>query len=135
MYLTYDEYKEMGGTLEEAEFNDLERESRTYVDDITFNRFRKDKEYPKELKECMYILIDKVKTLGRTLKVSVDPDETPQIVSQSNDGVSISYNVLSAIDIQAQAEKDIQKTLRAYLFGVRNEAGRLVTYRGVYPDE
>lgn len=135
MYLTYDEFKEMGGTLENAKFRDLEREARLLVDEITFNRFRQDTEYPTELKECMYMLIRKQQTLDELTTESTTPDAEAQITSQSNDGVSISYNVLSASDVYENTRAEMLSTIRAYLYGVRNQQGQRVTYRGIYPNE
>ena len=42
MYLTYAEYQNMGGTLEEATFNDLAYEAQTYIDWVTFRRLQEE---------------------------------------------------------------------------------------------
>ena len=38
MYLAYEDYQNMGGTLDETAFNDFEFEAETIVDWYTFNR-------------------------------------------------------------------------------------------------
>ncbi len=67
-YLTYEEYKELGGKLIEKPFNLLEFKAEKTVDEITFNRFRKlsKEEYPQELKMCVYDLIDIIHSEGKS---------------------------------------------------------------------
>ncbi len=59
-YLTYDEYKELGGKLIEKSFNLLEYRAEKNIDEMTSNRFKQlsKEEYPQELKLCVYELID-----------------------------------------------------------------------------
>ena len=59
-YLTYDEYKELGGKLIEKSFNLLEYRAEKNIDEMTSNRFKQlsKEEYPKELKLCVYEIID-----------------------------------------------------------------------------
>ena len=45
MYLTFDEYQEYGGTLDEAAFYQLEFEARAVIDWWTFNRLQNEEEY------------------------------------------------------------------------------------------
>lgn len=56
-YLTFDEYLNLGGTLEEAPFSIYEYRAEKKVDLYTCNRFAKAKEYPSELKQCVFNLI------------------------------------------------------------------------------
>lgn len=135
MYLTYEEYQNMGGTLSEPEFNDLERQSEIYIDDYTFKRLREDTEYPAEVKDCVYELIKLVATRKAIISASSDGNVSPQIASQSNDGVSISYNVISAADVFTQMQDEIVHVIKITLYKVRNSKGHLLTYRGIYPDE
>jgi hypothetical protein len=60
-YLKYQEYKELGGTLELTPFNVLEFEARRRIDVITQNRLVGLKEIPTEVKMCMYKVIDAIK--------------------------------------------------------------------------
>lgn len=59
-YLTYDEYKELGGNLSEMPFNLLEYRAEKEVDELTSNRFRKISNYPQELKLCINNLITNI---------------------------------------------------------------------------
>ena len=137
MYLTYAEYQAMGGTLEEATFNDYYYQAKALIDYVTFNRLKDDTVFPIELKYCVFRLI-KMYNQQNTL---LNPEEaisggTGGISSQSNDGVSISYNVLSADKLaDCTSDKAATKLVRQYLADVKNEAGRKVLYRGIYPNE
>lgn len=59
-YLTYDEYKKIGGQLQEMPFNLLEYRARKQVDLLTFNRFTDIDDYPQELKLCVNELISEL---------------------------------------------------------------------------
>jgi len=140
MYLTYDEYLAFGGTVEETAFDNLEFEARTVIDWWTYNRLQNDEEYPEAVKRCMFKLINIIiaKQRAQLLKnngtVNTDVTESG-IVQQSNDGVSTTYNIMSASEIIAQSGEDVKSTIRMYLQNVRNSLGRKVLYRGLYPGE
>lgn len=140
MYLTYDEYLAFGGTVEETAFDNLEFEARTVIDWWTYNRLQNDEEYPEAVKRCMFKLINIIiaKQQAQLLKnngtVNTDVTESG-IVQQSNDGVSTTYNIMSASEIIAQSGEDVKSTIRMYLQNVRNSLGRKVLYRGLYPGE
>ena len=68
MYLTYEEYVEMGGTLDEATFNEYEFEARGLVDWYTFDRLKKETELSPEVKQCMYMLIKYITDKNNLLK-------------------------------------------------------------------
>ena len=139
MYLTYNEYQSMGGTLDEVTFNDLEFEAESLVNWHTFNRFKRDTTFPTELKRLMKYLISMAAFQNNMLSASGAVSGSTQvqgaIASQSNDGVSVSYNTLSARDLIDDIKADSKSAIEKYLNGVMNEAGRVVLYRGVYPDE
>lgn len=151
-YLTYAEYTAMGGTLNEGAFNEFAPEAQSVIDWYTFNRLKKDTTFSDDVKQCMYALIKLAKlkadamTLGSQTTVTSDGTTTmtttvnAAIASQSNDGVSISYNAVSASEIfnnlsAFKSGSEIESTVKRFLQGVVNEAGRKVLYRGVYPDE
>ena len=136
MYLTFEEYQNMGGTLDETTFNDLEFEAEALVNWYTFNRLKKDVEYPEELKRLMKYLITTAQIKGNLLLTSVDEESAnPIIASQSNDGVSVSYNGLSAKDIMDGIRQESKDAIYRYLDGVMNESGYFLLYRGMYPNE
>lgn len=138
MYLTYAEYQDMGGTLDETTFNDFEMEAEFQVNWYTFNRLKKDSSYPEELKRCIYALIKLAALKANALAVGDTGDDTVTsgaIASQSNDGVSISYNVLSAGEAYKLCEDEVGNTIKKSLQGITNELGRKLLYRGLYPGE
>jgi len=139
MYLTYDDYLNMGGTLDETTFNEMEFEAECLVNWYTFNRLKKQTTYPEELTRCMYALIKLVQAQSSTIPKfnangSVNAGES-LIASQSNDGVSISYATLSAADLVNSCKGKIESTISMYLSDVCNELGQKLLYRGMYPNE
>ncbi len=154
MYLTYEEYQTMGGTLDETAFNDFEFEAECIINWYTFDRLKGEDTYPDELKRCMNSLIKLAKMKADALALGsqtvttrdaegniVSTTETSApIASQSNDGVSISYNVLGASNIFSELSatkrgSEVDNTIKHYLHGVVNSLGRKLLYRGLYPNE
>lgn len=137
MYLTYTEYQSMGGTLDETTFNDYYFQAKALIDYVTFNRLVADTTFPIELKYCVFRLIKLVQQQTDALSMGWKSDGStePAIASQSNDGVSISYNVPRADILFSLTRNETEDMIRQYLVDVRNEAGRKVLYRGIYPDE
>lgn len=137
MYLTYAEYQTMGGTLDEATFNDLEFEAEALVNWYTFNRLKNDSVFPEELKRLMKYLINLAYSKSGIVNASGSGDSISDkaIASQSNDGVSISYNILGAKDLMDSIKSESESAIQMYLQNVMNEAGRKLLYRGLYPGE
>lgn len=140
MYLSYEQYQDIGGTLDETTFNQLEFEAASFVDWITFSRLKKNMPdpAPESLPMCMYTLIDFIYAKNKAIESGAG-DETTQAVGsishQDNDGVSVSYNVLSARQSIILAQQEMGKVVKRYLQGVRDSLGHKVLYRGLYPDE
>ena len=61
-YLTYEDYKGLGGTLDLIPFNLLEFEARKKIDINTKNRLKSEKTIPNEVKLCIYKLINTIET-------------------------------------------------------------------------
>ena len=61
-YLTYEDYKALGGTLDLMPFNLLEIEARKRIDINTKNRLKNEDKIPNEVKVCMYNLIGTLET-------------------------------------------------------------------------
>lgn len=140
MYLTEDDYMDMGGSSDSlASYTLYEFEARSKIDYWTFNRLQKEEyeDLPEAVKFCMVKLI-KSATLQDNLLTSI-PTETSSssagIASQSNDGVSVSYNSLSASEAYRNAKTDDKTTIQRYLSGIRNSLGQELLYKGVYPNE
>ena len=140
MYLTYADYQNMGGTLDETTFNDLEFAAECKVNWYTFNRLKKETEYPEELTRCMFRLIKLIQEQQAASAIDrqgadASSSSVAGVASMSNDGVSISYNVLSASEAVEQAGKHIEQCIKEYLSDVKNSLGQKLLYRGFYPGE
>lgn len=136
MYLTYSEYQAMGGTLDETTFNEYEIQSEALIDYVTFSRLRDEKTYSDRVKQCVYQLIKMGKLKADASVLGEGEDGTSgAIASQSNDGVSVSYNVLSASEVFKSIKDEMLQQIRIYLEGERNSKGKRLLYRGLYPDE
>lgn len=148
MYLTYEEYTDMGGTLDEAAFNDLEFDAESTVNWYTFNRLKRT-EWAKvleseELKRCMYQLI-RLKAAENELLASsgggagwgVGWSKEAGITEESNDGVTTKYNTASAGDLLAffKGSKTVNDVVQQYMGSIVNDLGRNILFRGVYPGE
>lgn len=57
MYLSFDKYKEMGGTISEADYPMAERRARALLDDWTLDRVKRLEEIPEEVELAMYEII------------------------------------------------------------------------------
>lgn len=140
-YLTYEEYTDVGGTLDETEFNYYAYEAESYIDWYTFNRLHNTTEIPDAVKRCEVYLIkfiqERLTALGVTMGDSSGSANNPimSMMSQSNDGVSVSYGNMSAKDANATLYKEVEQTIQRQLAGVTNELGRKLLYRGLYPNE
>lgn len=138
MYLTFEEYTQFGGNLDETTFNNFEFKARSTIDWFTFNRLQKELEYPEAVKRCMYELIRlaEIQEQAEAVSAAAAGDTVKAgIASQSNDGVSVSYNVLSAQAALENSQKQIHETIQQYLQGVKDSLGHKLLYRGVYPNE
>lgn len=140
MYLTYLEYQNYGGTLPETAFNTCEMQAETLIDWYTFNRLQKDTEFSEQVKKCMYLLVHEIEIQSNLLNGNGDSSAGTggagvSIASTSNDGVSTSYNVLSAEQVLESSKSQIESIIKMGLQGVVNSLGRRVLYRGLYADE
>ena len=84
-YLTYQEYKGLGGTLELTPFNILEFEARRRIDEVTHNRMIGGNNIPDEVKMCEFSIINKV------LK-AYDEEISRGKSSETVGSYSVSYN-------------------------------------------
>ena len=147
MYLSYEEYQEYGGQLDETSFNDLEYDAESIINWYTFNRLFKPEwaavlEAP-ELKRCMYQLI-RLKQLELTILMSGSGvtgvggfTKEAGVIKESNDGVTTEYNLLSSGDLLAYTNgaRPKKELVDRYLGSIVNDLGRRILYRGVYPGE
>jgi len=139
MYLTEDDFSELGGSPESlASYNIYEFDARSKIDYYTFGRLKNEdyEDIPEAVKYCMLQLIQ-LATKQDTLSSipTLADSENAGISSQSNDGVSISYNTLSASEVYQASKTEVETLIRRYLSGVTNKQGQELLYRGVYPNE
>lgn len=140
MYLSYTDYQNMGGTLDEAAFNAFEFEAECIVNWYTFSRLKKfePEDYPAELPRVMYALIRYIEAQYQLLFPNGNelvPATTGAVASQSNDGVSISYATLSASNLLTAYKTQLDDIVKRGLEGVVDALGRKLLYRGLYPGE
>lgn len=115
-YLTYDEYRELGGTLGQTPFNLLEFEARRKIDIRTQNRLKDKENIPQEVKLCVYNLID---TINNYVVSEKNISENGNVASVSTDGYSESYVTSGQLkEVLASKESEIDTTIRNYLLGV-----------------
>lgn len=148
MYLTYDEYSEYGGALDETAFNDLEFDAESTINWYTFNRLKRPEWASalesEELKRCMYQLI-RLKQMENEMLASssggagwgVGWTKEAGITQETNDGVSVSYNTMSSGELMTylNGSKTKDDLIKQYLGSIINDLGRNILYRGVYPNE
>lgn len=135
MYLTYEEYTTMGGTLDEATFNNFEFEAEVFINWITFNRLKNEDTQSDEVKRTVYSLINLLMTKHSILSGSEGNSSDAPAVSMENDGVSVTYSTLSGAELFDKLSVDARNIVLRYLSGVKNSQGKIVTYRGLYEDE
>ena len=137
-YLTYEEYQEMGGTLDEATFNFLGFDAECFIDWYTFDRLHGETVIPDKVKQCMYHLIKLLEAKNNLIIPDTNGagvNVNAQLEKQANDGVQMSYSVLHADVMYANQKQEIIDTINRYLAGVVNSLGRKLLYRGLYPGE
>ena len=113
-YLTYAEYIELGGTLEEVPFNELEFECRKIIDSRTQNRLHSADEIPDEVKMCEFKMINSIVSYNAAKKQAQNG-----VKSENIDGYSVTY--LTSNEIQQLITTqiaDMQELISTYLFGV-----------------
>ena len=127
-YLTYEEYKALGGTLDLTPFNLLEFEARRQIDIRTFNRLKDSEKIPQEVKLCVYNLINSINEFATSTS---NVTSNGNIASENTDGYSISYITTDKIsDIVKSKQDEINNIIETYLmFVVYN--GEHLMYIGV----
>ena len=108
-YLTHNEYRTLGGTLDLTPFNLLEYEARKEIDRETLGRLINLKEQSQDTKMCVFQLISLYQSI--------------------NNGVEISGNVINYN--REQIASTINATIMKYLINSRLEDGTSYLYRGV----
>ena len=110
-YLTYAEYKSLGGTLDEMPFNILELKARQIINERTQNRLKDVEKIPQEVKICVYDLINTMN------KYNLSNNSTSSNVSSENiDGYSVTYK--SGTELTEEQKKKYEDVMLTDLYGV-----------------
>ena len=113
-YLSYEEYQELEGTLEEVPFNELEYECRRIIDSRTQNRLKNADEIPEEVK----LLENKMIQTLQGYYLSLEKAQSG-VASENTDGYSVSYISSNQISQLIEGKIDVlQDLISEYLFGV-----------------
>jgi len=124
LYLTYDEYQSYGGTLSEADFTLAEFKARKRVDYLTDSRVEAMAEVPEAVKLAMMTIIKADGAVGVDAQAGA-----PLVASFSTDGYSENYG--SAADQTANVERQLNREIGRLLYGVKDDEGVPLLYRGV----
>lgn len=124
-YLTYDEYKALGGSLDLTPFNILEFEARRIIDNKTLQRLKEIENQSEEVKMCMFSLINNINSYISEKQVSKN------ISSESVGSYSVSYVTGTQIqEIVKSKNAELNDIVLTYLTGVIVN-GEHVIYLGV----
>ena len=125
-YLTYTEYKALGGSLDMTPFNLLEYEARRKIDERTFGRLKNVANLPQEVKMCVFALINSIDSYGSSTN-----GNNKNIASESTDGYSVSYVTGGTIQEMVQSKNaELNDIINTYLIGVVVN-GEHIMYVGV----
>lgn len=101
MYLTYEEYKGMGGCVDAALYPRFEFSARKMIDYYTQGRVKKLEKPPEDVK---LVVLELVELLS-------EEEGGPVIQSESNAGVSVTYKVMDEQERVRRAEQIIYQGL------------------------
>lgn len=122
-YLTYEEYQELGGTLDETPFNIAELKARKKIDRHTYGRLKQLAEQSNEVKVCMYELIN----IDESYSNYNNRDKS--IAGESTDGYSVSYSSANGEVVKSQKDEDKQ-AIQTILAECKLEDGTPYLYCG-----
>lgn len=116
-YLSYQDYKELGGDLPEDVFTKLERKAQRYLDSFTFDRIKKLTVIPDEVREVLTEYISRINTYNGQRQLNGD------LVTQYSNGVEqFSYKTQDESGFKTELSQLAIDWLPTYL------TNRLVTF-------
>ena len=127
-YLTYDEYKALGGNLDITPFNLLEFEARKRIDNRTQNRIKYMNSKPEEIKLCVNAMINTL------VQYVVDSSKgiNKNVASESIDGYSVSFITGSQVQESIKSKKsELEEIMQTYLGDIRTSNNIPVLYLGI----
>ena len=110
-YLSYEEYKSLGGTLGEMPFNILELKARQIINERTQNRLKDVEKIPQEVKICVYDLIQIINKYNNS-----NNSTSSNISSENIDGYSVTYK--SGTELTEEQKKQYDDAMETDLYGV-----------------
>ena len=142
MYLTYDEYIEYGGKVDETTFSQLEFKCEQNINFYTADRLKDVDTISEAVKRCVFDLInqeqiynDNVKTL---LTANSDGNSGRLVSSFSTDGYQETYATGGAdagtytLQVRKSIDSAEKLIIKSYLQYERTDDGTLLLYRGVF---
>lgn len=120
-YLTYEEYTEIGGTLDLTAFNRNIDRACGVIDNATHNRIEYMAEVPQRAKALCRDLVEYLTRYSTS-------DMVVSSRSQSAGGVSESESYVTKTDVELQA--DIDNMIVNYLMAETDDNGTPLLYRG-----
>ena len=122
-YLSYEEYLERGGTLDETAYAALEARARARIDALTHGRVRGMAEVPWEVKEATMSAMATIASCGAEALAS-----TGALASFTTDGYSESYQ--GAEERIRAVNRALNREIEELLAGVTDDGGTPLTYAG-----
>ena len=112
-YLTYAEYKQLGGAeIGKMPFNLLEFEARRQIDSRTQSRLKNSDEVPEEVKMCTNKLINSIKTYATE-------EIKGNVASENTDGYSVNYITADRIsEVIKSKQNEFNEIIETYLYSV-----------------
>lgn len=107
-YLTYNEYKSLGGTLDQNSFSLLEYNARKEIDLRTRNRLKDLETIPEDVKLCVYNLINSIQVYVQDASVGK--------TSERVGNYSVNYG--NASEIIKSKKSEIDDIILSDLYGV-----------------
>ena len=121
IYLTYDEYLEIGGTVDLTAFNRNIARASGMIDNATFCRIEKTSEVPENAKHLCRDLIEYLVRNNVT-------DLT--VTSRSQSAGAVSESESYAVKTVEETQEEITRMIYDYLGGCFTDDGVLLLYRG-----
>ena len=126
-YLTYNEYRTLGGTLDIMPFNLLEFEVRKRIDNRTQNRIKNMSSKPEEVKLCVNAMINALVQYV----VHSSKGIKKNVASESIDGYSVSFITGSQVQEAIKSKKsELEDIMQTYLGDIRTSENIPVLYLG-----
>lgn len=124
MYLTIDDWDEMGGSadMDEPVYNRLEYKARKLIDQLTRGRIAGDKKVRESVRYCMYEMIT-----AMAAEESAAGIGGREVDSVSNDGVSVTYASGEGSDSKVR----MIKIIKNWLADETTDTGVPLLYAGV----